>query len=286
MEEKKITIPKPKLRVQLLDPELRVISDRLVDQSIEFMQGAKVKHTDPIKLEVVLTSKNDIDSLKTYLDQLAGNLPIKEIGTRGRPASTSTKELKSPREDIYQKVEEIAKSENQDAVIKHLRDLGFVFLLTEDFLHYFPDFPFREKDLGKANRNRQYPESYQWLVRRIKMSKDPKADKYDPQIIFGFKMLNNRSDRFVGYLYKEFKGRLKSPIPDKTKLTFASFEMAKLPSFMLEEERLKWSTEMRALMMDKNKKPSKFFLRWAADCILPKGHLEKLSHLNIPFKTE
>ena len=89
MEENKITI-KPKMRITLLDSELRCISDRLVDQATEFMQGAKVKHTDPIKLEVVLTSKNDVESLKTYLDQLVGNLPIKVIGTRGRPASTSS----------------------------------------------------------------------------------------------------------------------------------------------------------------------------------------------------
>ena len=68
MEENKIII-KPKMRITLLDSELRCISDRLVDQATEFMQGAKVKHTDPIKLEVVLTSKNDIESLKTSLAQ-------------------------------------------------------------------------------------------------------------------------------------------------------------------------------------------------------------------------
>ena len=47
MEENKIII-KPKMRITLLDSELRCISDRLVDQATEFMQGAKVKHTDPI----------------------------------------------------------------------------------------------------------------------------------------------------------------------------------------------------------------------------------------------
>lgn len=285
MEDKKSTPLKPKMRVQLLDPELRVISDRLVDQSIEFMQGAKVKHQDPIKIEVTLTSKNDIDSLKTYLEQLAGNLPLKEIGTRGRPAA-STKELKSPREDIYLKVEEMAKSENQDAIIKYLRDLGFVFLLTEDFLHYFPKFPFRSKDIGEPNRNKQYPDSYQWMVRRIKMAKNPKSDKYDPQIIFGFQMLSKRNPKFVGYLYKEYKSRMKAEIPEKLALSFANFEMAKLPSYMEESERLRWSSEMRALSMDKGKKPSKFFLRWAPDIVLPKVQLEKLKHLNIEFSKD
>lgn len=282
MEENKIII-KPKMRITLLDSELRCISDRLVDQATEFMQGAKVKHTDPIKLEVVLTSKNDIDSLKTYLDQLVGNLPIKVIGTRGRPSSTPSKELESPREDIYLKVEEMTKTESQDEIIKYLRSLGFVFLLTEDFLHYFPDFKFRAKDIGEANRNGQYINSYQWLVRRIKMAKDPKSDKYDPQIIFGF-YLNERNPRFVGYLYKDFKSRMKAYIPDKTKITFASFEMAKMPPYMEETERLKWSTEMRQLMLDPEKKPSKFFIRWAPDILLPESHKEKLKHLNITFK--
>lgn len=286
MEENNTIKVKPKMRIQLLDTELRCISDRLVDQGIEFMQGAKVKHSDPIRVEVVLTSKNDIDSFKTYLDQLAGNLPIKVIGTRGRPSGKSPKELNSPREDIYAKVEELCEKNVQDQIIDYLRDLGFVFLLTEDFLHYFPDFKFRARDIGEPNRNGQYPESYQWLVRRIKMAKDPKADKYDPQIIFGFQILNKRSPKFVGYLYKEFKSRMKAKVPERNALTFANFEMAKLPEFMLEEERLKWSSEMRMLIMDKNKKPSKFFLRWAPDVLLPQSHIEKLKHLNIDFKSK
>lgn len=278
---------KPKMRVQLLDKELRVISDRLVDQSIEFMQGAKVKHTDPIKLEVVLTSQNDINSLKTYLEQLAGNLPIKEMGTRGRPATTVAKDI-SPREDIYEKVEQlIGEGCNQDAIIKYLRDLGFVFLLTEDLLTYFPGFPFRERDIKKPNNNGQYLDSYQWLIRRVKKSKDPKADKYDPQILFGFKIFE-RNEKFVGYLYKQFKNKHKASIPEKNALSFANFEMAKLPAYMIEEERLKWSTEMRQLMLNKEKKPSKFFIRWVPDIILPLSYKPKLLHLleqiNFNFK--
>lgn len=284
MEQEKVKKVNPKMRVQLMDSEYRVISDRLVDQAIEFMQGSKVKHKDPIKLEVILSSQNDIDSLKTYLDQLVGQLPIKEIGTRGRPAG-KTPELKSPREDIYERINELTSEKNQDEVIAYLRELGFVFLLTEDFLHYFPDFPFRSKDIGEPNRNGQYINSYQWLVRRIKTAKDPKSDKYDPQIIFGFNIME-RSDKFVGYLYKQFKSRMKATVPSKQALSFASFEMAKMPSFMQEEERLKWSTEMRALIMDTNKVPSKFFTRWAPDVMLPQGHLDRLKHLNIDFKTK
>lgn len=273
---------KPKMRIQLLDKELRILSDRLVDQSIEFMQGAKVKHSDPIKLEVVLTCKNDINSLKVYLEQLAGNLPIREIAGRGRPATTSTMELNSPREDIYHSVEELTSKDTQDAIIGYLRKLGFVFLLTEDFLNYFPEFKFRERDVGKPNGNGQYQESYQWMVRRIKKAKDPKSDKYDPQIIFGFQIIEKRCEKFVGYLYKEFKSKLRAKIPKAGALSFSNFEMAKLPVYMLEEERLKWSSEMRLLMGNPDKLPSKFFMRWAPSVILPKNYKEKLDHLNLP----
>lgn len=274
---------RPKMRIQLLDQELRVQSDRLVDQYTEFNAGPKLKHKDPIRLEVCLISQNDINQLKTYLDVLAGDLPIKEIAGRGRPASTTiSKDLESPRENIMMDIErDVDNDADQDTVIYSLRKLGFVFLLTEDFLYYFPDFPFREKDIGSPNRGGQYPDSYCWLVRRIKLGKDPKTDKYDPMIIFGFKMLGKRSDRFVSYLYKNFYKRFKAPVPDKKALTFEKFEMAKMPAYMTEEERLKWSSEMRQLMSNPEKKPSKFFLRWSSEITLPKGHVEKLNHLNI-----
>lgn len=277
---------KPKMRIQLLTPELVPTSDRLVDQYTElYVTGAKTKHTDPIRLELVLTSQNDIDAFKKYLDQLAGNLPIKETGSRGRPSTASSAPLESPREDILQSVEDMVKEgQDQDQVIEYLRNLGFVFLLTEDFLQYFPDFKFKENHIGTPNRQGQYPKGLCWMVRRVKMAKDPKSDKYDPQIIFGFEMLGQRARKFVAYLYKEYKGRYKANIPDKKALTFASFEMAKMPAYMTEEERLKWSTEMRALMANHEKQPSKFFMRWVADVTLPKGHIEQLSHLPIQFK--
>ena len=41
---------------------------------------------------------------------------------------------------------------------------------------------------------------------------------------------------------------------------------------------------MRQLMLDPEKKPSKFFIRWAPDILLPESHKEKLKHLDITFK--
>lgn len=276
---------KPKMRIQLLDENLITLSDRLVDQAIELYQGPKDKHKNPIKLEVVLTSQNDINAFKEYIDQLAGNLPIREVNSKGRPASTTQKELESPREDILLRVEDmIANGEDQDAIINYLRKLGFVFMVTEDFLHYFPGFPLQVRDIGQPNNNGQYPESLNWMVRRTKMGKMPSSDKYDPMIIFGFKVMGLRNKKFVSYLYRDNRKKHKAEIPTKKALSFANFEMSKMPHYMTEDERLKWSAEMRSLMLSKDKKPSKFFLRWAPEITLPNSHKEKLEHLNITFK--
>ena len=63
-------IQKPKLRVQLLDEELRVMEDRLVDQASEFYLGPKKSHKGPLKFEVTFQTQNDIDDFKTYLSKI------------------------------------------------------------------------------------------------------------------------------------------------------------------------------------------------------------------------
>ena len=45
---------------------------------------------------------------------------------------------------------------------------------------------------------------------------------------------------------------------------------------MNEEERLKFSFEQRQLLLNKDKKPSKFFLRWAPDCQFPDSIKDKI----------
>lgn len=269
---------KPKIRITLLEDNGAVINDRLVDAGLEFYQGPKVQHNGPLRLEVTLTNQGDIQNLKNYLDQLTGNLPIKPVSVgRGRPSSTATTQaIESPREDILLKVEEMAKNGNtQTDVIKYLRELGFVFLLTEDFLHYFEDFPFNTKDIGTPTDNKQYLDSLSWMVRCVKKAKDPMADKFDPMIIFGFNILRPSSRKVVSYLYKERKSPLRIETGKKV-LSFNTVEFTKFPKYMLEDERLKFSSEQRQLLQNPSKKPSKFFLRWVKDVEFPDSIKDKI----------
>lgn len=268
---------KPKLRITTLENNGAVLSDRLVDAYTELNSGPKIQYKGPIRVEVTLTSKNDVEAFKVYLDRLSGNLPLKENVGRGRPsASASNQLLESPREDILQEVENMVKEgKTQDDVIKYLRDLGFVFILTEDLLYYFPDFPFDKKDIGEPNDNHQYPNSYSWLIRCIKRAKDPKTDKFDPMILFGFSILGGPSRKVIPYLYKERKNPLRIEKGKKV-LSFSKAEFTKMPTWMLESERIKFSSEMRQLQLNPEKQPSKFFLRWASDVRVPNKVFEQL----------
>lgn len=274
MEEKTY---KPKLRITTLEDNGSYIQDRLVDAYTEMNSGPKVQHKGPIRIEVTLTNKQDIDNFKEYLDRLSGTLPAKapNVG-RGRPAGSTTKELESPREDILADVEKmVEEGKSQQEIIKYLRELGFVFILTEDFLFHFPGFEFNSKDVGEATDNKQYPNSYSWMARCIKRAKDPKADKFDPMVIFGFSILGGPSKKIVPYLYKERKKPLRASVGKKT-ISFSQAEFTKFPKFMLEEERLKFSAEQRQLLLNSEKKPSKFFMRWYKDVIFPDSIKQKI----------
>ena len=173
-EEKEIF--KPKLRITTLSENGNPLSDRLVDACTEMYAGPKVQHKGPIRIEVTLVNQQDISQFKEYLDKLSGNLPIKESAGRGRPSNTQSKELESPREDILADVEKMVnEGKSQQDIIKYLRDLGFVFILTEDFLYHFPEFKFDKKDVGEPTNNGQYLDSYSWMARCIKRAKDPKT---------------------------------------------------------------------------------------------------------------
>lgn len=270
---------KPKMRVTLLSENGCPTSDRLVDAYTELNMGSKVKHDGPIRVEITLSNKTEVDQFKNYLDQLSGTLPIKQpTAGRGRPSTASTTvELNSPREDILEDViQMVNQGKTQKDVIKYLRELGFIFILTEEFKMHFPDFEFDVKDIGEPTNNGQYLKSLSWMVRCIKRAKDPKADKFDPQILFGFSILEGPSKKVVPYLYRERKKPLRIK-PAEKNMSFSTVGFTKYPVYMTEEERLKFSTEIRQLLNNPNKKPSKFFIRWYPDCKFPDKLVEPLA---------
>lgn len=271
---------KPKMRITLLEDNGAVISDRLVDFQSEVYAGPKIQHNGPIRLEVTLANTASINQIKGYIDQLSGQLPIKEITGRGRPSTATAPTLtESPREDILLAVENMVKDgATQAKVIKYLRSLGFVFILTEDFLLHFPDFDFDKKDIGEPTTNHQYLNSRSWMVRCIKRAKDPKADKFDPMIIFGFNILSKPSSKVVPYLYRERKTPIKVSGGKKV-LSFSSVEFTRFPKYVTEEERVKFSFEQRQLLNDPKKKPSKFFLRWYRDVMFPDSIKDQIEEI-------
>ena len=273
---------KPKLRITLLEENGAVIQDRLVDAATEYYAGPKLQHKGPIRVEVTLGNTADIENFKKYLDQLTGSLPIKapSVG-RGRPSTASIPStMETPREDILADVKKMAeKGKNQTEVIEYLRKLGFVFILAEDLLFYFPDLVqnFKPNDLGAPTDNKQYPDSLAWMVRCIRRAKDPRTDKFDPMIFFGFN-IQKPSKRVVPYLYKERQEPIKIDTGKKV-LSFNTVEFTKLPKYMLEQERLKFSIEQRQLILNPEKKPSKFFLRWVKDAQFPDSIKPKIDEI-------
>ena len=272
---------KPKLRITLLEDNGAVIQDRLVDATTEYYAGPKIQHSGPIRLETTLTNTQDIGSFKKYLDQLTGTLPIKAPSAgRGRPSMANQANTESPREDILEEVKKMAsEGKNQTEVIEYLRKLGFVFILAEDLLYYFPDLldSFKHKDLGDPTDNKQYPNSLAWMVRCIRRAKDPRTDKFDPMIFFGFN-IQKPSRRVVPYLYKERQEPIKVDTGKKV-LSFNTVEFTKLPVYMQEQERLKFSVEQRQLLLNPDKKPSKFFLRWVKDAKFPDSIQPKIEEI-------
>lgn len=272
---------KPKLRITLLEDNGAVIQDRLVDATTEYYAGPKIQHSGPIRIETTLTNTQDIESFKKYLDQLTGTLPIKAPSAgRGRPSMANQANTESPREDIIEGVKKLAsEGKNQTEVIEYLRKLGFVFMLAEDLLYYFPDLidSFKHKDLGDPTDNKQYPNSLAWMVRCIRRAKDPRTDKFDPMIFFGFN-IKKPSRRVVPYLYKERQEPLKIDTGKKI-LSFNTVEFTKFPVYMQEQERLKFSVEQRQLLLNPDKKPSKFFLRWVKDAKFPDSLQPKIEEI-------
>jgi hypothetical protein len=250
---------KKSVRIQLFDKE-GMVSDRLVTQLTEFYAGPKEVHGGPLRIEFTFEEQKDVESALLYLKQLTGLLPIQSHNK----VRTSTKDTNP--NDNYEGVDKekvlfdtIEKSEDQDKLIKSLREMGFIFVISEQLQFVLP---------SGYKVNKEHIQEYDWLIRKVKEAKDPKNDKYDPQIMVGIKVREERSRRIVIYTYGKFHSNVKLKVPVKRPISLSKTNLIKFPHYMIEEERLKWNFEHRALFQNKNKKPSKFYERWRPDVIV------------------
>lgn len=263
MEEKTF---KPKMRVKLLDKQGIVLQDRLVDQGIEFMSGPQVKHKGPLTLEFTLKDQGDVVKLKEYIERLTGDLPIMPRKVYAKKGAAPDLELydAEPLKELVLEIEQ--KCKDQQQVINYLRERNFT-ILTPDFLSDYK-LPIQLEDKDKK---------YQYLVRQLKEAKDPKADKYDPQLAVGVKLIGDKIEKVKIYLYGKFHKALSLPWPKETKINFKKIIFTVFPHYMVYEERTKWGLEQRKLLQNPKAKPSKFFLRWEKSILETNPHLKPIS---------
>lgn len=260
------SVPQPsKVRIRLFDKEYHELSDRLVDQTTEFRMGPKEVHKGPISIEVNLTNQMELDTYIEYLKKLKGDLPIVEATKKDKATKTITKMLseKEPLLDLIKTIK--AKAKNQEQLIDMLRDYQFRFI-SGDVIQDMTTF---DKTVGEQIqlRDRDIQEGFQYMVRLIKEAKEPMNDKYDFRLVFAIKIVGDKVEKVVIYLWGKYSEYIKIPWSDKKKVNFKKVEkIYSFPEFMDYVERKKWRTEHRKwqIATDNGKQPdlmelSKFY---------------------------
>ena len=247
-----------KIRLQLFDKTGLPISDRLVDQKTECYQGPKEKHDGPFRVEFSIENRSDVEDAIKYLNLLALDVPIEKKESKG-PGRPKENKLFIPDNSREVLIEETFKnSKDQDKFIKILRDEhDFIFMDSDRLKLLLPE-AYKIKDI--------HMDRYQWLLRCTKKAKDPRNDKFDLALLIGIIILpeSDRKDRILVYLNGVFYKSLKLEVP-KNAITFKQTNLIKYPHYMVYEEREKWGVEHRLLLQNPERKPSKFYVRWAKD---------------------
>ena len=245
---------KKKIRIQTFDNEGYQIQDRLVEQDIELATGPKEVHRGPLRIEVNLFEKNDVDKFMSYLQKLVGDLPIETPGKAKPKTASKGKTVLEPqhREAI---INYTLSLKSQDEIIDYLRSEGFEFL-THDYLESL------KLDTGITDKHKQ---KYQWMLKLVKRAKNPLNSKYDPTLCFGIKFVGKKLGTYVIYLYSQLHKVAKAGWKEKRKISFKNTDMTKFPPYMVQEEKDKFLVELTDLRRFPERKPSKFFDRWAKD---------------------
>ena len=241
----------PKMRIQLKDEQGVVLTDRLVEQLTELQTGPKDKHQGHITLELTLQAPEDIALFKTYIDQLAGNLPLKS-----EHAVSKTTGKVNPYKEIYQ---DIRSKESMEAVIDYLMSLDFRFV-TKQFI---------EERIQLHKLDPKYdslPDTVQYLVRLSRVAKDPTNDKYDFNLIFGINIYKQKDKVFIYRDGERFKRLTRSWDNHQANMKTKKVPLV-FPKFMTIEERIKWRKIAKYLKDDKpvSQKDNLFYERYKPD---------------------
>lgn len=246
MEEKKI-------RVQLYDDEGRLISDKLFKQTSEYATGPKFEHNGPMRIELTMDNKEDVEKAILYLQKISGMLPLTTKVKKVKKAKIDDEDVDFA-EKVYEDV--VKKASNQDELIQNLRNLGFVFV-TRDLLNVMERFSKVE-----WTENDWRTDKYQYMVKVIKTSKNPMLDRFDPTIIVGIKIFRKRDENVSIYMYGKYTDTIQVKVPNKSIESFSTQKLHIFPEYMSEKEKERFRKEYREMEMDESKTPSPFFIRW------------------------
>lgn len=249
-----------KLRLQLFDENFNQLSDRLVGQDLELDKGPKEAHKGPMKIEVCLFDKADVDAFIGYLERVQGKLPL-ESKTKKIKLQAIDTNADGWREEFITKIQGLINNGDiptQEILITHLRSNGFVFL-TWDALPEQVNPPTEEAQ--------DYPDMsmLQWMLPITKEAKNPINNRYDPKIMFGFSLIGKKLSKVYVATYLELNLVIPIKWENKNENQFRKTEMSWFPQYMTLEEREKFRIELYKLRKEPEMVPSKFFKRWYKD---------------------
>ncbi len=234
--------------------EMNQLTDRLVDPDVEFRKGPKDISPGPIRVEVMLQDKDDIEKVIEYLKQLSGLVPIPvPTSKRGRkPKSSVDSESLAFHDELVDAIEGM---EDPDDILDLLREHSFVGI-TLEYL----------KDLGLpiVFQSDDFDIEYRFMVRLLKKAKNPLNNHYDPSLLVG--VYTNLSETHLIILSGEdtiFEKAYKESLTDKIVVPL-KYKL-KFPHYLSLDERNKFRLEMGKLKDDPESKPTRFYTRWVHD---------------------
>lgn len=233
-----------KMRIQTFDEDFNMLSDRLVSQYSEFNKGPGKVHEGPLKVEVSLFSKEDVDKFRQYLEMLKGIIPI-ETTKKKRGRKRSPKDVEGFREFMVKKLSGL-ENPSDAMVIQACREEGMVFTSLE-FLH----------DMGYPILVPKLHRKYRYMAQLVKKAKNPINDKYNPSLLVGLK-----GNRVVVYSAEELLLELAVTKDEDAKIKIPAKVKVKFPVYLTQDERNKFRAEMQILKDNPEKKPTKWYARW------------------------